>query len=163
MIIEKLYNSWQKGKDDPKVLVRLAFECWHALSERDFVGLSDKDLVKLKSVLIELKDYVKESNIQDSYVLMHCGYMISLFLEFFYENGEDELYNEIQALGTQMLQKATEIDPSNQIAELMKLGNAQNEKAYRKLRKQIRPQIEKEYRGESGFDEYFREVLTLEL
>ena len=162
MAINQLYKEWEQNKADGKLTVRLAFECWYALSESYRLNLSESDCQKAKAILIQVKDNVIESGIKDAYVLSHMGYMITMFPDLFYEGDNDEQYEKHQLIGSKMLAEAVRISPDDKIAELFMLGNNNKEKAYNKLKKQLRTQIQQEYDGEDSFDEYFRDVLTQE-
>ena len=161
MAIESLYGAWKSNREESKLLVRLAFECWYALSEQENLNISDEQFAKVQSILMELKDYVVDNNVRDTYVLSHLGYMMSMFPYLFYANDKEDQYVEIEKIGISMMKRAIEIDPTNQIAQLFKMGSESASKSYNKLRKQLKPQIEREYSGDSCFDEYFRDVLTL--
>lgn len=162
MAINELYKEWQENESDGKLLVRLSFECWYVLSERYRFNLSEAECEKAKNILIQVKHKVLDSEIKDSYVLSHLGYMMTMFPEFFYNGEDEEMYEKHRMIGAKILKEAVEISPDNKIAELFMLGQENKEKAYNKLKKQLKLQIKQEYVGTDCFDEYFRDVLTQE-
>ena len=162
MVIDYLYKDWIQNQTDGKLMVRLAFECWYALSESYRLELAESECKRAKEILIQVKNKIVENGVKDAYVLSHMGYMITMFPEFFYCGDSEDLYNKHQLIGAKMLQDAVEISPENKIAQLFMLGINRKEKAYNKLKKQLKSQIQQEYNGEDCFDEYFRDVLTQE-
>ena len=158
--INLLYKEWQNNQKDGELLVRLAFECWHILSESFRLELSAADAEKAKEILIEVKDKIMESKIKNSYVLSHVGYMITMFPDLFYEGEADELYKKHQIIGSKMLKGAVKISPEDKIAQLFMLGNNNKEKAYNTLKKELKPQIAIIYNGNDTFCTYFKEVLS---
>jgi hypothetical protein len=85
-----------------------------------------------------------------------AGYTVSIFP---YEYGN---YDDLEIEASQMLKKATEIEPKNLIYKLVyyrSLENVDKEK-YRKLEVESAPRVLETFSGKGALNKYFRQVLT---
>jgi len=162
---ELLYDDWIADINNGERLVRLISECWYILSEWDTGLISDTGLSfqVVQNTLFESVEFGITNLSSDSRFLCITGYMISLFPYLFYVNDSnhntDVLYVEWEQRGSDMLQKAYQINPNDKVAEALNLGKSIGLAKYNEAKKALKPDLQHLFPGDTAIEMYFKDIL----
>ena len=131
------------------------FFLWRMIEDVD--GLFRKDIDLRTKLNIELKNgLLKYSELAEFNFI--AGYAICIFP---YEFGE---YEELDNKGREMLEKATQIEPSNPIYKMAYLGsltlNEKGQRLYEKACLESQTILKESYNGKGFLNEYFTDVFN---
>jgi hypothetical protein len=149
---EAYSDLYSKDKSDYEVWKHFYFFLWIAIED---APSSFQDEIKLRQMLQIMFEEGKQLFANKADFNFIAGYTVSIFP---YEYGD---YNDLEKEGNQMLLKATQLEPDNEIYKMVYLGSlALNDKEkYRQAEIKAAPKVLDTFNGNGALNKYFREIL----
>lgn len=159
--ITLLHNYWLTDLSNSRTACRLIAECWYVLSDWGLYAEEDMSFDFIKRIMVYTTRYGLD-HYKDVDFLWTVGYMISLF-PYLFHNEQQETFDALwESKGKALLKKASEMDPNNQIANLLYIGTQEGSfEEYRSKRDRMKDVINKAFPGTTAVEQYFREVLSI--
>jgi len=142
---------------DKSIAIRLLFVCWYALMEWGHFELNeDAESDFFQEHLMKVTDTILENYMNEPEVNFYLGYMFSI--AHYYYSQDDTLWEEKT---DQMLEFAARAEPSNEIYQMVNLGNKNSQgQQYYRYCELARPKVKELYSGKGEFNLYFSQVLS---
>lgn len=155
-----LYDKWSKHKDNLDYLCRIMSECWFFLSQPVNCSTHPNDTnLQFKKTLSEVTEYGMSQFADNPKFLWLAGYMIQMFPSHFCLKGNSGEFLEWEQRGENMLYRATQLEPSNLIAQTLYWGTKSSSPLYSSFQLLLVPRLNELFPGQTAIEEYFREIL----
>lgn len=152
-------NEWRCKPDDLKILIRLAFLCWHLLDYWLLFNPENLGEERVQKVLDEVTEYGFKLFNDEFDFLWIFGYMLKLFPYMFGE------YFEMEQKGIDMIRQAHKINVEDSIVKMLYLAsikerNTEIEAEFKQASLLTDAILSHRFKGNGVLASYFRRVLN---
>lgn len=155
-----LYEKWTVGRENISLFLKFSFNIWYTLTlDGCELSLKKKEYDILTQMLCDCLEHFKESFAACEDCQWIFGYMMEVRTDLFLSSKLE--YNTIEKIGKALIEKAS--DKGNIFAQLLFARDNCSKENIERKRKKVKESISKYFDNSQETDQYFIEILTMEV